>query len=68
MSSKKLGPTGEFPRGKMSATDEGELRIMTGIRDKTVMIEFDTAVAWLGLDKATAIQLENKLLELAAQI
>lgn len=33
------------------------MQFAIGIKDKTVMLEFGKPVAWLGLDKATALQL-----------
>lgn len=64
----KLGKTKQFPRGKLNQHDEGELRIAVGVRDKTVMVDFGTTVAWIGLDKDTAIQLAHSLLEKARAI
>ena len=52
----KLGGTGDFPRGKLNASDEGGLQLAVGARDKTVIIDFGKPVVWLGLDKASALQ------------
>ena len=57
----KLGSTGDFPRGKFSQDDEGELRIAVGHKDKTVIIDFGTPTKWIGLDAAGARQLASLL-------
>jgi hypothetical protein len=52
----KLGPTGEFPRGKLNADDEGAINIAIA-SDKAqgvIIIKFGTPTAWIGfpLDQA----------------
>lgn len=66
--SKKLGATKDFPRGKLNRHDEGGLTLAIGVKDKTVMIDFGTSTAWIGLDKHTAIQFANSILEKANSI
>lgn len=46
-----------YPRGKLNADDEGALTFAVGMQDKTVIITFGQPVAWMGLDKATALDL-----------
>lgn len=62
------GKTGDFPRGKLNEHDEGGLRIAVGIHKDTVMIDFGTSVKWIGLDKQTAIDLGNSILEKAFRL
>lgn len=54
----------KYPRGKLNADDEGALAIAIHIQDKTVVIDFGKDVKWIGMDKATALNLakaiENK--------
>jgi len=64
----KLGATGEFPRGKLSQGDEGELQLAILVRDNTVVIEFGKSVAWLGLDADGAIEFANLILAHANEI
>lgn len=57
------GATGTHPLGKLNADDEGGLK-MGIVADKAngvVQIDFGKPVAWLGLDKATALALAEKL-------
>lgn len=63
-----LGPTGNFPRGKFSADDEGEIRIGVTHQDKTVIIAFGVAVKWIGLDADLALKLAETIKEHATQI
>jgi hypothetical protein len=51
-----LGPTGQFPEGKMNDADEGEIRVAIGQKDGKVVIDFGSPVAWIGL---TAEQAED---------
>jgi hypothetical protein len=39
-----------FPRGRLSADDNGELSILVGVKDGTVIIDFGgRPVTWLGM-------------------
>lgn len=57
-----FGSTGDFPRGKLTDDDEGELRLGVTVRDKTLIIAFGKEVAWLGMDRATAESFANSIL------
>jgi hypothetical protein len=60
-----FGATGQFPQGKVSDDDEGELRLgvaydkLNGI----VRIEFGKPVAWLGLPPPQAIEFAKVLMK-----
>lgn len=62
-----LGPTGDFPRGKLSEDDEGGLRIAILHREKTVLMNFGNTVAWIGLDVKTAKQLAEAIIHHASE-
>lgn len=47
--SEKLGPTGQYPRGKIDPNDDGELNLAIGAVDGKVKIEFGIKVAWLAM-------------------
>ena len=68
MGKPKLGATNTFPRGKLNQHDEGELRIAVGMQDKTIVIDFGKEVAWVGLDKDTAMALADSLISWAQKI
>ena len=64
----KLGATKDFPRGKLNQHDEGGLTLAIGVKDKTVIIDFGTSTAWIGLDKKTAIDFANSIIDKAESI
>lgn len=63
----KLGATNEFPRGKFNQADEGGLRFAIGVMERTVIVDFGTPVAWMGLDADTAEAFARSLIEKAAE-
>lgn len=63
----KIGPTGEYPRGKIHKDDEGELRLGIAVRGGKVVMAFGKPIAWLGFDPEHAENVANSLLEAAAK-
>jgi hypothetical protein len=57
-----LGPTGDFPRGKIGPDNEGGLRIGIASNGDTVILNFGTPVAWVGFPKEQAIELAKTIL------
>lgn len=64
----KLGATGDFPRGKLNPQDEGGLQLAITVKDGVVVIAFGKEVAWLGLDKATAISFADTIKRRAEEL
>jgi len=60
---RKLGKTGKFPQGKLNEHDEGGLTYSVGIDQDKIIIDFNTPVAWLGLDMNAAKSLAEALLK-----
>ncbi len=58
----------KFPRGQLSADDEGATQMAITVKDKTVIILFPHPMAWIGLDKATALTLAAQIKERAESI
>jgi hypothetical protein len=58
----------QFPRGKLNDSDEGELQMKIGVRDRTVILDFGKPVVWLGLDYHTAMNLAANITKRAAEI
>lgn len=58
----KLGPTGEYPEGKLDEADDGELRISVGKVDDKVVMSFGTPVEWIGMTLAQALQIGQALI------
>lgn len=51
----------KYPRGKLSADDEGALAMRMGVKDKTIIIHFGESVTWIGLDVVTARMMVSML-------
>lgn len=60
-----VGPTGEFPNGKVSPDDAGELAMGVGIKNDQVYLVFKTPVAWIGMGPDDARGLAASLKEKA---
>jgi hypothetical protein len=59
----ELGATGQFPLGKLTDGDEGELRFgVTSARGK-VIINFGKPVAYIGMTKEQARELAETILK-----
>jgi hypothetical protein len=65
----KFGKTGKFPEGKIDESDEGELVLGVAFdpKSQTVIVRFDTPVAWIALPPAMAIDLGNMLIKRALE-
>lgn len=59
----RLGPTGEFPDGKIRRDDEGQIRLAITHREGNVIIAFGSPVAWIGFDPEQARQIAALLIE-----
>jgi hypothetical protein len=60
-----LGPTGDFPHGKLGPDDEGGINIQIGSKDGAVIVAFGTPVVWFGLPNAEAIDFAKKIMKVA---
>lgn len=61
--SEPLGKTGEHPRGRLTPTDEGGIKIAVGSKNGAVVINFGTPVAWIGFSPDEARQLAESLVK-----
>ena len=59
------GPTGRHPHGKLTPTDEGEIKILVGVRDGKVVIDFGKPTAWIGFTPELARSLAESLIDKA---
>jgi hypothetical protein len=64
MKNRTLGPTGDFPHGKLNPDDEGGLNIAIGsdADGKNVVIRFGKEVAWIALPQEQAVQFAMTIL------
>lgn len=60
-----LGATGNFPDGKITDDDEGEIRIGITRKDDTVVIDFGKPIAWIGFTKEQAKEIGETLIRRA---
>lgn len=66
----KIGPTNDFPHGKLNDYDKGGINIgiATDLKTDTVIVHFGTPVIWLGLPKAEALELADILTKKANEL
>lgn len=59
------GPTGKFPRGKFSKSDDGEIQIVITSEDGKVKVDFGSPVLWIAMSYTQAIEFASLLKEKA---
>ena len=62
-----VGKTGEFPEGKLSEDDEGEILFAISHADGKVVVNFGTPVVWFAMPPENARELARLLLEHAGK-
>src|SRR5258708_27933698 len=62
------GALGEFPEGQLTKTDEGSIQFAIGERDGKVVIDFGTAVHWVGMTPQQAAEFASLLLKRAREV
>jgi hypothetical protein len=63
-----FGPTGQFPEGKLTSNDEGQIAFGVAIYHGKVIVNFGTPIASLGLSPQEARQLALVLRQRANEI
>jgi hypothetical protein len=58
---------GEFPDGKLNASDEGALAVMIVAENGRVTIRFPKPVAWIGFTPEQALGIASSLIDKARQ-
>ena len=64
----KLGPTGEYPDGKISSDDEGELMMGMSNDGRLVRVDFGSPVAWFAIPPELAMRMGENLIRHAMAI
>jgi hypothetical protein len=59
----ELGATGEFPEGKLTEDDEGELKMAIGHNGNLVFINFGKPIKWMGMNPSEALQMAKIITE-----
>lgn len=60
-----LGPTGDFPDGKLNAEDGGGLQMAFTAEKGRVLVVFGTPIAWIGLEPKDAREMAALLIKQA---
>jgi hypothetical protein len=63
----KLGPTGQYPHGKLVDNDAGELQFGLTVIGGNVVLHFGTEVSWIGMRPEDAERVGNALLAKAKE-
>lgn len=63
-----VGATGVFPEGQLTETDEGSIQFRIGRKKNKVVLDFGTAVTWLGMGPQQAISMAELLIIQARKI
>ncbi len=64
----RLGATGQFPEGKLTENDEGEIAFAVGIYGGKVVVNFGKPIMSLGMNVEQARQFANLLRKRANEI
>ena len=64
----KVGPTGEFPEGKLNENDDGELAVGMTIDNGKVVMLFGTPITWIAFSPEQAIEFANQIIEKAKEV
>lgn len=65
---KGFGETNNFPEGKITKADEGEIKFGVTLKDEKVIINFGKPVVWLGMTRDQAEELGRLLIDKAKGI
>lgn len=57
----------QYPRGKLCADDDGKCQLGVTTSDRTVIIEFDRPMTWVGMSGDQAMELANVLIKRARE-
>jgi hypothetical protein len=59
------GALGDFPQGKLTASDEGAIQFGVTAKDGKVVLDFGTPTAWIGMEPQQAADLAMSMLKFA---
>jgi hypothetical protein len=64
----ELGPTGDFPEGKLGPDDEGGLVVAINVTEGKVRVDFGTPVAWFALSHEQALEYAAGIIDAAMSL
>jgi hypothetical protein len=59
---KKIGPTKQYPHGKLNPEDRGELAVGVRVEKGMIVVDFGTDLSWVALTPESAIEFATVLL------
>ena len=59
------GPIGNFPAGKLTPHDEGDIQFAVGSEGDKVVLDFGTSIRWVGMTAQEAADLASSLMKWA---
>jgi hypothetical protein len=63
-----LGPTGNFPDGKLTVGDEGQVKLAIGTNDGNVIVDFGVPTKWIGMSPEDALYMAQLLIQHALSL
>lgn len=65
-----LGPSGDYPNGKLNEDDEGGLFLQVGMdeQNQIVLMDFGAPTAWIGMTPEDALRVAEMLHDRAVQL
>ena len=66
----KLGPTNQFPRGRLNPNDDGEIRmaIFPDEKSRVIIVEFGIELSWIGMPPQQAREMGESLIKHANEM
>ena len=60
-----IGPTGEFPDGKVNSDDQGEIRVALGVDPdkKVIVMDMGSPTQWVAWDMESAVRFQEGVAE-----
>ena len=59
----RIGATGNYPRGKLDDTDEGELTMAVTRTNDVIYVDFGKSIEWFAMSPEEAIGLAQLLMQ-----
>lgn len=64
----RLGPTDRFPEGRLTESDEGEIRIAVGVEKGKIVLHFGEPTMWVGMTPEQAVEIAGLMIQKARAV
>lgn len=68
MTNRDIGPTGDYPNGKLDFDDDGGIRVDLSTYRGRIILSFSVPITWLGMNPDQAITIAEKMIEYAKEL